>query len=231
MATSDSNPRASRGSRLPLNEIRRADGGERQEPSREIPDALRPHYHQDGNAYRSAHRNDKIEFVDRGHRMHGYRPVSQFTVRALAQIAETRGWQQAELTGDKKFKSQAYVELESRGIKVEGYQATDKDQEILQRRADRKAARDNPVVQAFVAADTQKAQTAAAKKHPELKQAFAARAAINKMAETIADPKGRENWQGAMNDRLVLAIHRGEAMPEVKLRESPAPQQSADQSR
>lgn len=231
MTTSNDESRASRGSRLPLNEIRRTDAGVKDAPSRDIPAALQPHYHQDGNAYRSAHRNDKIEFVDRGHRLHGYRPVSQFTVRAMAQIAEARGWQQAEVTGDKKFQGQAFVELKSRGIEVSGYQASDKDKEILQRREDRKAARENPTVQAFVSATTKKQQTEAVKAHPQLKEAFAVRAAIDKVAAQIADPKGRENWQGAMTDRLTLAIHRGEAMPEVKLREAPAKQQEAGQSR
>lgn len=231
MATSDEGRRAPSAARLPLNEVRRTDAGVREAPSRDIPAALQPHYHQDGNAYRSAHRNDKIEFVDRGHRMHAYRPVSQFTARALAQIAESRQWQQAEITGDKKFQSQAYVELKARGIEVAGYQPTEKDQEILQRREDRVAARANPAVQAFAAATTAKAQSAAAKKYPELKEAFAVRAAISKVAEQIPDPKGRENWQGAMTDRLTLAIHRREPMPEVKLREAPARSREAEQSR
>lgn len=216
---------------LPLNEIRRADGRERETPSRDIPDNLKPHYHQDNNAYRSAHRNDKIEFVDRGHRMHAYRPVSQFTVRALASIAALRGMSKVEITGDREFKSRAFVELASRGIEVNGYEATEKDQAILQRRADRKAAQDNPVVQAFVSADSKKAQTAAAKKFPELKAAFVTMAVVDKMAGQIPEGRGRDNWHGAMKDRLVLAVHRGEPMPDVKLREAPAAATAGTQER
>lgn len=210
-----------------LNEIRRADGGERQAPDRSIPDAIRPHYHQDGNAYRSAHRNDKIEFVDRGNRMHAYRPASTFTVRALAQIAELRGWKETEITGDKAFQSRAYVELASRGVVVRGYEATEKDHEILQRREDRKAAQTNPKVQSFVNAQDDKAMKAAVRKYPDLKEAFATRAAIGKMADGIENEKGRENWKNAMNDRLSIAIHRGEKMPEVKLREDASQSKAA----
>lgn len=214
--------------RLPLNEIRRADGGERQAPDRTIPDSIRPHYHQDGNAFRSAHRMDKIEFVDRGSRMHAYRPCSTFTVRALAQTAELRGWSAVEMTGDKTFRSRAFVELASRGIEVKGYEPTEKDTEILQRRADRKAAQENPKVQAFLGAQDKKSMTAAAKKYPELTEAFAVRTAMAKAAESILDDKGRENWTRTMNDRVALALHRGEKLPEVKLREDASKAKSAD---
>jgi len=224
--TSNSSPRAPRAA-LALNEIRRVDGGERQAPDRSLPDAIRPHYHQDGNAFRSAHRPEKIEFVDRGNRLHAYRPASAFTVRALADTVQLRGWKAAEVTGDKEFKSRAYVELASRGLEVRGYEASEKDREILQRREDRKAALSNPKVQAFANALDDKAMKAAAKQYPELKEAFATRAAISKMAEGIENEKGRENWKNAMIDRLQIAIHRGEKMPEVKLREETSQSKAA----
>lgn len=205
--------------RMNLNEIRRADGGERQAPDRAIPDAIRPHYHQDGNAFRSAHRNDKIEFVDRGNRLHAYRPASAFTVRAIADTAKLRGWTAAEVTGDQEFKRRAYVELKSRGMEVRGYEATAKDNQILQDRADRRDAKGNPKVQAFVEAQDDKAMKAAVKKYPDLKDAFVARALVNKHAEGIDNEKGRENWKNANNDRLALAIHRGEKLPEPQLRQ------------
>lgn len=213
--------------RLNLNEIRRADGGEVQAPSRSIPDAIRPHYHQDGTAFRSAHRPDKIEFVDRGNRLHAYRPASAFTVRAIAETAKLRGWAAAEVVGDQEFKRRAYVELASRGMEVRGYEATAKDTQILQDRADRREAKSNPKVQAFIEAQDDKAMKAAVKKYPDLKEAFVARALVNKHAESIDNEKGRENWKNASNDRLALAIHRGEKLPEVKLREEPSQSKAA----
>lgn len=214
------NPKTSKGPALPLNELKRIDGQERNAPSRDIPDALKAHYHQDGNAFRSAHRADKIEFVDRGSRMHAYRPVSQFTVRSLVQVAEHRGWKALELTGDAVFRSRAYVEAASRGIDVVGYNPTEKDREILQRRADRAAAASNPKVQAFVAARSEADMASAVKTYPDLKDAFAARAMVHKFGDAIPDPKGRANWEGAMVDRLVLAVHRGEKLPEIKVRDN-----------
>ncbi|MBV6855859.1 MULTISPECIES: LPD7 domain-containing protein [Xanthomonas] len=206
---------------LPLNELRRNDGGERQAPTRDIPERLNKYYHQDGNAYRSATINDKIEFVDRGHRMHGYRPISQFTIRSMVEIAENRGWKSLEITGDQAFKSRAYVEAASRGMEVKGYEPNAKDAELLKNRADRKEAKENPKVQAFMNADDKRKMTAAAKKFPELKDAFAARAAVVKHAETIDSIKGREQYVGGMVDRIALAVHRGEAIPQVQIKQEP----------
>ncbi len=227
MATSDSTSRASRGSRLPLNEIRRVDGGEREAPDRSLPDLVSKHYHQDGNAFRSAHHPDKIEFVDRGNRMHAYRPVSTFTARVLASTAQLRGWSEVEITGTKEFKGPMYVELQSRGIGTRGYEPTDKDRDILKNRADRAAAKESPIVKAFHEASTKKAQTAAAKEFPQLKDAFVLKAALEKAAEQIPDPKGRENFHGGMMARIDLALYRGEALPEIRVREAPAKQAEA----
>lgn len=222
-----------RGRSLPLNELRRSDGLDQGAPDRSFPEPLRKHYHQDGAAYRSAHQPDKIEFVDRGNRMHAYRPVSTFTIRSLVQVAEARGWKAIDLSGDGKFRSRAYVEAASRGMEVSGYTPSEKDQQILQNRADRKAAQANPLVVAFTQARTEKDVAAAAKAYPQLTEAFAVRTAIEKQADAaIADPKGRANWVGAMTDRLVLALHRGEKLPELKVREgSRQDRQSADQER
>lgn len=211
--------------KLPLNELRRNDGLEQQSPDRTIPQHLAPHFHQDGNAYRSAHRPDKIDFVDRGTRMHAYRPVSAFTARAMAEIVDSRGWKSLAITGDKDWRSKAYVELASRGIEVSGYQPTEKDREVLGRRQERKAALQNPKVQAFVTATDAQQRQAAVAKYPDLKDAFAVREAINKMGEQMSDAKGRATWVGLMTDRVVLAVHRGEALPEVKVK---APVQQRD---
>lgn len=220
------------GRTMPLNEIRRSDGQERTAPDRSIPSHLREHYHQDGNAYRSAHRHDKIEFVDRGNRMHAYRPVSAFTIRSLMQVAESRGWQAIELSGDAKFRSRAYVEAASRGMDVQGYTPTETDREILQRRVDRRAAQTNPKVAAFVNSRSDQEMVAAVQQYPDLKNAFVLRAVIEKKAEAIEDPKGRANWSGAMLDRVVLAVHRGDKLPEIQMREgSRSNQQTAGQDR
>lgn len=220
----------------PLNEIRRNDGQERGTPTRDIPADLAKHYHQVDNSYRSPTNHDRIEFVDRGSRMHGYNPVSAFTARAMVQIAESRGWKSLELTGVNDFKSKVFVESAKRGIGVRGYEPTDKDREILQRHADRSAAAANPKVQAFLAAESGDDMVVAAQRYPELVNAFVIRSALRKQSEQLADasPRSRQQWLGARLDRVVLALHRGEPLPDVQLRQTPSAEresQAGDEGR
>lgn len=218
----------------PLNEIRRI-GDEKGSPDRTIPEHLKPHYHQDGNAFRSAYRPDRIEFVDRGSRMHAYFPISTFTVRALAEIAVARGWKDLEVTGTKDFQQSAYVEAVSRGLKVRGYEPTQKDLEILQRREERREAECNPVVQAFLAAESKKDQESATKKYPQLKAAFVADAAAKAIAETKIDSKkAAESFVSRFRDSIAIALHTGRALPapEIKVQPvRPSKIEDRDQSR
>jgi Large polyvalent protein-associated domain 7 len=194
-----------------LNELVRKDA-EHGEPSRVIPDHLGEHYHRDGNSMRSARIPDKIEFIDRGNRMHAYFPVSSFTVRSMAEVAEARGWKEIEVTGTEKFRQSVYVEATMRGIQVSGYQATDKDKEILDRRADVRAARDNPIVQAFLAAESKKDRDDAVKKYPQLKDAFAADAAIKAKAATLDSKKAELSVIARGRDNLSIDLHQGRAL-------------------
>ena len=171
-----------------LNEIRRI-GGEPGSPDRTIPEHLKPHYHQDGNAFRSADRPDRIAFVDRGNRMHAYFPASTFTTRALIEIAQARGWAEIEVTGSKTFKQSVYVEATSRNLGVRGYEPTQKDAEILQHRAERRESDKNPMVHSFLQAESKKDREEAMKQYPQLKEAFMADAAAKAVAEAKIDSK------------------------------------------
>lgn len=221
-----------------LNEFVRSDGAEGK-PSFHIPDNVAKHYIKDGNAYKSAYREGKIEFVDRGNRMHAYHPISTFTVRAMSEIAESRGWKAIEVTGTDKFKQSAYIENESRGIKVGGYKPTQKDSEILQRREDRKAAQENPVVKAYLEAETVKAKTAAAKQYPELKEAFNETKKAEAVAANIDSKKAASNFIGRFKDSVAIALHTGKEIPKVagveakqtKTVERPEPSQDQGRSR
>lgn len=207
----------------PLNEIRRI-GGEPGSPDRTIPDHLKPHYHQDGNAFRSAYRPDRIEFVDRGTRMHAYSPISTFTTRALIEIAQARGWNEIEVTGSQKFQQSVYVEAASRNLDVRGYTPTEKDAEILQHRAERRDAGKNPMVQAFLQAESKKDREAAIKQYPQLKAAFAADAAAKAVAEAKIDSKkGTEHFIGRFRDSIAIALHTGRALPAAELKADRVP--------
>jgi Large polyvalent protein-associated domain 7 len=201
-----------------LNEIIRGEKSE-QAPKDSLPSNLTKHFHKDGNSYRSAAFPEKIELVDRGNRMHAYRPVSSFTVSALAQTAQDRGWKSLNVTGDLKFKQRLYVEASDRGISVKGYQPTQKDADILLRRSHRREAEDNPKVQAFSNATKFSQIKAAVKQFPDLAEAFVAKAAIEKQAATIDDPKAARSFADRLNDRLTIAIHRGEPIAKLELRD------------
>jgi hypothetical protein len=232
-------PELPEGGRTPnkrsLNEIRRVGIAEQGSPDRTIPEHLKPHYHQDGNAFRSAYRPDRIEFVDRGSRMHAYFPISTFTVRALAEIAIARGWKELEVTGSKDFQRSTYVEAVSRGLRVRGYEPTQKDLEILQRRSERREAEKNPLVQAFLAAESKKDREDAAKKYPQLKAAFLADAAAKAIAEAKIDSKkAAENFVSRFRDSIAIALHTGRPLPtpEVKAeRPRPSKVEDRDQGR
>jgi hypothetical protein len=212
-----------------LNEIRRI-GGEPGSPDRTIPEHLKPHYHQDGNAYRSAYRPDQIEFVDRGNRMHAYFPISTFTTRALIEIAEARGWKEIEVTGSKKFQQSVYVEATSRNLGVRGYEPTQKDAEILQHRAERRESEKNPMVQAFLQAESKKDREAAVKKYPQLQAAFVADAAAKAVAEAKIDSKkAAESFISRFRDSIAIALHTGRALPATELKaERPRPSKVED---
>jgi len=215
-----------------LNEIRRI-GGEPGSPDRTIPERLKPHYHQDGNAYRSAHRPDQIEFVDRGNRMHAYFPVSTFTTRALIEIAQARGWKEIEVTGAKKFQQSVYVEATSRNLAVRGYEPTQKDAEILQHRAERRESEKDPMVQAFLQAESKKDREAAVEQYPQLKEAFMADAAAKAVAEAKIDSKkAADSFISRFRDSIAIALHTGRALPATELKaERPRPSKVEERDR
>jgi Large polyvalent protein-associated domain 7 len=208
---------------LPKNDVKTSD-------VKKFPAKLLDHLDKDGNAYRSKQFPDKIELVDRGDRMHAYRPVSQFIARGMAEIASERDWKSVNVSGDLRFQSRMFVELTDRGIQVQEYKPTSKDLEVVQRRIDGRTALQDPRVQAFNTADTPKAQKAAATQYPELKQAFAHLAAVQKFAsQSLTDDKTREKFVGQFKANIGVAVHKGIPLPEIKLRE-PQQQQRQQQS-
>ena len=221
-----SNPAGGTSGERQLNEIRRVEHVDGK-PDRSMPPYVDQHYHKDGNTFRSAYIQDKIELVDRGNRMHAYRPVSRFTERTMVEAAQARGWKSVEVTGDERFRHGIYIEATSRGLPVRGYTPTEQDADILQRRTDRKAAESNPMVRAYLDAETKPQRTAAMKQYPQLKQAFAADAAAVAFADANIDSKkATANFVGRFRDNTAIALHTGRDLPKVqvhdKTQEAPA---------
>lgn len=211
-----SNPDGGSSGKRQLNEIRRVDHVQGK-PDRTFPGYVSEHYHQDGNSFRSAHIPDKIEFVDRGNRMHAYRPVSRFTERTLVETAQARGWKELEVTGDERFRQAIYIEAASRGMPVQGYTPTEQDADILQRRTERKAAESNPVVQAYLEAETGPQRQAAIKQYPQLKQAFVGEAAAKAFADANIDSKKASiNFVNRFRDNTAIALHTGRDLPNIQ---------------
>lgn len=214
-----SNPAGGHSGNRALNEIRRKESVAGT-PDRSFPEYVGQHYHQDGNAYRSAYIPDKIEFVDRGNRLHAYHPVSTFTKRTLVETAQARDWKAIEVTGNERFRQGIYIEAASRGLAVHGYEPTAQDVEILGRRAECKAAESNPMVQAYLNAESKAQRDAASKKHPALKQAFAGDAAAKAFAdENIDSKKSAANFVSRFRDNTAIALHTGRELPKVQVKQ------------
>lgn len=215
----DSNSSGAASSKRTLNEIRRVEHVSGS-PDHNFPEYVSQHYHQDGNAYRSAYINDKVEFIDRGNRMHAYRPVSRFTERTLVEIAEARGWKELEVSGDDRFRQAIYIEAASRGLPVRGYTPSEQDAGILERRAERKAAEANPMVRTYLDAETATQRNAASKQYPQLKQAFAGEAAAEAYAdENIDSKKAAANFVNRFRDNIAIALHTGRELPKFQVNE------------
>ena len=229
-----SDPSRTRSGHRALNEIRRTDATQGP-PDRSFPPSVAQFYQRDGNAYRSVLIPDKLEFVDRGNRMHAYNPISAFTKRTLLETAQARGWQSLEVTGSERFRQGVYIEAASLGIQVRGYTPTEKDAQILVRRQERKAAHDSPVAQAYLGASTKAQRTAAMKKYPELKPAFASEAAAQAFVDEHIDSKNASvNWMGKFRDDIAIALHTGRRLPSVGVRRDEPiakQEQSKDQGR
>jgi hypothetical protein len=63
------------------------------------------------------------------------------TVGAMLDVAEDRGWKSVKLRGTDDFKREAWVQAEARGIRTEGYKATNTDRQELERRVNAVAAK------------------------------------------------------------------------------------------
>ena len=203
-----------------LNELVRTDGATSPAGAQGISSKYASSFLQDGNVYRSAKFQDKIEFIDRKDRLATFGRVSDFTVRAMVDTAIERGWKSFDVRGTNPvFKSMAYVEGTVRGVEVTGHKPNDKDLQAIDRRQTREAARANPVVQAFAAAKTVKEQNAAIKQYPELTAAFDARNAAQKMVKASgASVEDQTDLMNRVNDKIARAVHEGKPMPQYEVK-------------
>ncbi|MBP2480131.1 hypothetical protein J3A72_000423 [Stenotrophomonas sp. PvP093] len=204
----------------PLNEIVRTDGKNSPEGILPLAAKYAPHFIRDKNSYRSANFPDQIEFVDRKDRMHSYGKATPFKVRAMVETAAERGWEKMEVRGrNPVFKSMAWLEGTVRGITVDGHTPNDKDIQALERRHTRESAQANPAVQAYQNATTAADRKAAIKEFPALADAFAARAAGEKVIKgAVTSVDQQKELLATLDDKITRKIHNNEPMPQVQVR-------------
>lgn len=215
-------PPAESGARSPaagraLNAVVRGDGeaAAGQPPSTQVPASVRRRYLQDGRAFRAADRQDRIAFVDRGDRLHAYSPVSPQTMRALAEIAEHRGWKAVEVSGADPFRQGVYLEAAARRVQVSGYAPTPRDAALLQQYAQRQEAMRNPVVKAYLEANSVQAREAAARRYPQLQQAFNETRKAEAVAGSIGSRQAAATFVGRFKEAMAVALHNGRAPPRI----------------
>jgi hypothetical protein len=73
------------------------------------------------------------------------------TIRAMLDVAETRGWREVALKGTAAFRREVWIEAAARGLPAQGHRASDLDQQ----EAERRRALRQPVKQAVQAAPAQ----------------------------------------------------------------------------
>lgn len=122
------------------------------------------------------------------------------TIKAMFEVADTRGWKSVELKGTAEFKREAWIEAQTRGLDARGYRATDLDRQEAERRG-RERGQSNEI-RATPAAEVRTADkpVAAAQDASTAKatQAKAAPAAAQEEAPSVANH--RKTFRSAKAD-------------------------------
>ncbi len=161
-------------------------------------------------------------FVDKGSKLQTDKAVDPGTIRAMVDVAEHRGWDSIKVSGDAAFRRSVYFEAASRGLAVQGYTPTEAERASASAAAERAGKVNrievNPVATTFLSAKTLEDQKAAAKAHPELRQAFALDAAFRSFAQQRLAPGAREAFVARQRDNIATDLSQGKALPAVSVR-------------
>jgi len=141
-------------------------------------------------------------------------------------IAQARGWTDVTLTGSERFRRDAWFAARVAGLEVRGYQPTDFEQERLAYRTTWEVEKApffaERARRARLVRDGQTDVRDTVRAHPELKSTFLSlRSAEELAAQRIANPKDRERFLSLVREAIAGSIHRGEPLPEVRIRERP----------
>jgi len=94
-------------------------------------------------------------------------------------------------------------------IGVRGYKPTEQDAAVVSNRRDFYKATENPVVQAYLTADTDKKRSSAADKYPQLAGAFAAEKIVREKAAGLDSKEADNRMVETARRKFAVAIDKG----------------------
>jgi len=144
------------------------------------------------------------------------------TAQDMVSVADAKGWENMKVSGTEKFRREAWLEAESRGILVKGYKPTEKDVTQLEEKRNTLEKTDNPFDKGLdqgkynelkVALENKNEQSAI-KAQPELENIYKAHKAISEFANReIHNEQRREAFVARFTDDLVKAAASGKTIP------------------
>ena len=120
--------------------------GKRSKTQGDVPDAVGRRYYTDGRGgaglgfYADA-KVEKPAFRDEGGKLAASR-TDPNAIRDMTRIAQHRGWAIVTVRGEANFRREAWMAGRAIGLEVRGYRPTERDIQELDRRIDRRLARD-----------------------------------------------------------------------------------------
>lgn len=196
-----------------------------QAKDRLVPPEVTEAFKREGQKYVDAQDPKKVAFVDKGNRLQTIRTFDDRAVEAMVAVADARGWSEIKVSGDEAFRRKAWIEAAARGIEVKGYEPTEKDKaraEQLAKESGRaNAIEKNEVLEAYRASrdGDPKERKEAARKHPELVNAFALEAAARSFAKQRLHPEAREAFVERIRENIERDLAQGKEIPEVRRRQ------------
>lgn len=196
-----------------------------QAKDRLVPPEVTEAFKREGQKYVDAQDPKKVAFVDKGNRLQTIRTFDDRAVEAMVAVADARGWSEIKVSGDEAFRRKAWIEAAARGIEVKGYEPTEKDKaraEQLAKESGRaNAIEKNEVLEAYRASrdGDPKERKEAARKHPELVNAFALEAAARSFAKQRLHPEAREAFVERIRENIERDLAQGKELPEVRRRQ------------
>jgi hypothetical protein len=168
-------------------------------------------------------RQDTVAFKDKGERMVTASNEDR-VAKAMATMAEAKGWKTITISGHPEFKRQVWLEANARGIEVRGYKPNERDLQALEayhERQMRNTVAREPGQQATMDAPKRAGDAGAVDRQVDQKKIVAA-VASELIAEMVGNPVHRAALQRSVEARLRGLAQSGK-VPNVPIYDKSAP--------